>query len=278
MPNSNFEKVMNANDEPVKEDDGNDSDESISTEELNKLQSEVDEVFKKDKEEPKPVEVVEPKQDVSIDEPQTKPKKTKVKKPSKKELEEQKRLLEEQLKDYEDEGGSLEVIPEPEPVKRRAGRPKKSEEQKEQERLSKKTIIKEKVIYMIPNDEGGYKEVKNAKPLSKLHLKKLEEEKRIQEKEQEIGKRIVRTKRGKEDKRSTRERTPAQIEHTKKLVAMMAERRAKKKEATNKQNKDNIKQAVVEVVSKPLEEVKKELPDYKPPVRSINQQYQDFFS
>jgi len=27
---------------------------------------------------------------------------------------------------------------------------------------------------MIPNDEGGYKEVKNAKPLSKLHLKKLE--------------------------------------------------------------------------------------------------------
>ena len=278
MSNSNFEKVMNANDEPVKEDDGNDSDESISTEELNKLQSEVDEVFKKDKEEPKPVEVVEPKQDVSIVEPQTKPKKTKVKKLSKKELEEQKRLLEEQLKDYEDEGGSLEVIPEPEPVKKRAGRPKKTEEQKEQERLSKKTIIKEKVIYMIPDDEGGYKKINNAKPLSKLHLKKLEEEKRIQEKEEEIGKRIVRTKRGKEDKRSTRERTPAQIEHSKKLVAMMADRRAKKKEATNKQNKDNIKTAIVEVVSKPIEQVKQELPDYKPPVRSITQQYQDFFS
>ena len=276
MSNSNFEKVMNANDEPVKEDDGNDSDESISTEELNKLQSEVDEVFKKDKEEPKPIEIEQPKEDVSIDEPQIKPKKTKVKKLSKKELEEQKRLLEEQLKYYEDESDSLEV--KPEPVKKRAGRPKKTEEQKEQERLSKKTIIKEKVIYMIPNDEGGYKEVKNAKPLSKLHLKKLEEEKKIQEKEQEIGKRIVRTKRGKEDKRSTRERTPAQIEHSKKLVAMMAQRRKDKKEKSMKEQKDTIKQAVVEVVSKPIEEVRRELPDYKPPVRSINQQYNDFFS
>ena len=201
----------------------------------------------------------------------------KVKKPSKKELQEQKRLLEEQLKEYEDEGGSLDVIQEP-VKKSRAGRPKKTEEQKKEERLSKKTIIKEKVIYMIPNEEGGYNEVKNAKPLSKLHLKKLEEEKKIKEKEEEIGKRILRTKRGKEDKRSTRQRTPAQIEHSKKLVAMMAERRAKKNAANNKQQKDNIKQAVVEVVSKPIEEVKKELPNYKPPVRSINQQYNDFFS
>ena len=46
---------------------------------------------------------------------------------------------------------------------------------------------------------------------------------------------------------------------------------------TNKQNKDNIKQAVVEVVSKPIEEVKKELPNYVPPQKSINQQYNDFF-
>lgn len=276
MSNSNFKKVMNANDEPVKEDDGNDSDESISTEELNKLQKEVDEVFIKDKEEPKPVEIEEPKQDVSIDKPQTKPKKMKVKKPSKKELQEQKRLLEEQLKEYEDEGGSLDVIEEP--VKRRAGRPKKTEEEKKEERLSKKTIIKEKVIYMIPNEEGGYKEIKNAKPLSKLHLKKIEEEKKIKEREEEIGKRILRTKRGKADKRSTTQRTEKQIEHSKKLVAMMAERRAKKNAANNKQQKDNIKQAVVEVVSKPIEEVRKELPNYKPPVRSINQQYNDFFS
>ena len=273
MSKSNFEKVMNAKDEPV-EDDGNDSDESISTEELNKLQNEVDEVFNKDKEEPKPVEI-EQKEDVSIDETQHELKKTKVKKPSKKELEEQKRLLEEQLKQYEDEGGSLD--PET-PVKKRAGRPRKSDKQKEEERLSKKTIIKEKVVYMIPNDEGGYKEVKNAKPLSKRHLDKLEEEKKIQKQEEEIGKRIIRTKKGKADKRSTKERTPAQIEHSKKLVAMMAQRRKEKKEKTMKDQKDNIKQAVVEIVSKPIEEVRSELPDYKPPVRSITQQYNDFFS
>ena len=154
------------------------------------------------------------------------------------------------------------------------GRPKKTQEEK----LAKKTIIKEKVIYMIPDKEtGDYKEVKNAKPLSKRHLKKIEEEKEIQKKEEEIGKRIVRTKTGKEDKRSSKERTPAQIAHSKRLVEMMAKKRAEKKQTANKNMKDTIKQAVVEVVSKPIEAVKKELPNYKPPQKNINDQFKDFF-
>ena len=107
--------------------------------------------------------------------------------------------------------------------------------------------------------------------------KKIEEEKSLQEKELEIGKRIVRTKKGKEDKRSTKERTEKQIAHSKKLVEIMAKRRLEKKEANNKQQKDNIKQAVVEVVSQPIESVRKELPNYKPPQKSIHQQYTDFF-
>ena len=65
--------------------------------------------------------------------------------------------------------------------------------------------------------------------------------------------------------------------HSKKLVEIMAKRRAEKKEASNKQQKDNIKQAVVEIVTKPIEHVKAELPNYKPPQKSVYQQYNDFF-
>lgn len=232
------------------EDDGNDSDASISTEELNILQKQVGETFPKEEEEPEEKEIVKP----------DKPKKL-----SKKELQQL-------LKEYDDVDEPIQQ--EETPVKKKKGRPKKTEEEKN----AKKTIIKEKVIYMVKDDNTDeYKKIKNPKPLSKRHLQKIEEDKQIQEKELEIGKRIVRTKKGKEDKRSTKTRTPAQIAHSKKLVEMMAERRKQKKDATNKQQKDNIKQAVVEVVSKPIEEVKKELPNYKPPQKSIHQQYTDFF-
>ena len=255
MSNSHLENTMNKKDEipdvPKDDDVKSDSDESISTEDLNILQNQVGETFKKE-EEPEEKEIEEVKPD--------KPKKL-----SKKELQDL-------LKEYDniEEPKQLEETP----VKKKKGRPKKTEIEKN----AKKTIIKEKVIYMVKDDDTDeYKKIKNPKPLSKRHLKKIEEDKALQEKELEIGKRIVRTKKGKEDKRSTKTRTPAQIAHSKKLVEMMAKRRAEKKETTNKQQKDNIKQAVVEVVSKPIEEVKKELPNYKPPQKSIHQQYTDFF-
>jgi|TARA_R100000482_G_scaffold124148_1_gene76012 ribosomal protein S8 len=257
---SNIEKVMNQEEPEIEtENNESDSDESISTEELNKLQNEVNEILEEPEPKPEP-------------EPEPEPEKPKIKKPTKKELLQQKKLLEQQLENIEDE-------PEEEPIKKvkSRGRPKLTEEQKKEKELSKKTIVKEKIIYMVKDENNEYKPIKNAKPLSKRHLQKIEEEKKIQEKEQEIGKRIVRTKKGKEDKRSTRERTPAQIAHSKKLVEMMAKRRAEKKKQDDKQQKDNIKQAVVEVVSKPIEEVKKELPNYVPPQKSINQQYNDFF-
>tara|TARA_R110002020_G_scaffold7745_3_gene32173 strand:- start:1609 stop:2433 length:825 start_codon:yes stop_codon:yes gene_type:complete len=270
--NSHIQKTMNPNNDEPKVDDGDDSDESISTEELNKLQSEVDEVFKKDKEEP--VKQVEPKKDISIDIPKD-VEKSKPKKLSKKELEEQKRLLEEQLKEYET---IEETIDEDKPVKKPRGRPKKSEEQKKEEKLAKKTIIKEKIIYMVKDENDEYKPVKNAKPLSKYSLKKLEQEKKILEQEAEIGKRIVRTKKGKADQRCLKPRTDKQIAHCKKLVEMMRSRREDKAKKTNKRITDNIKTAIVEVVSQPMESVKATLPNYKPPVKSINQQYNDFFS
>jgi len=253
MSKSHLENTMNKKDEipddPKDDDVRSDSDESISTEELNTLQHQVGETFKKEEEPPAEKEIE-----------QEKPKKL-----SKKELQDL-------LKEYDDIEEPIQQ--EETSVKKKKGRPKKTDEEKN----AKKTIIKEKVIYMVKDDNTDeYKPVKNPKPLSKRHLKKIEEEKSLQEKELEIGKRIVRTKKGKEDKRSTKERTPAQIAHSKKLVEIMAKRRAEKKEASNKQQKDNIKQAVVEVVSQPIESVRKELPNYKPPQKSVYQQYNDFF-
>lgn len=267
-------KVNNKN-QTIEESIESDSDESINSEELNKLQGELNEAFEKPKIEVEPVKQIEVEpvnEDIplvkQIEVEPVKQIKEKVKKPTKKQLLEQKKLLEQQLENIEDDEPKEEI------KKKGRGRPKKTQEEK----LAKKTIIKEKVIYMIPDKEtGDYKEVKNAKPLSKRHLKKIEEEKEIQKKEEEIGKRIVRTKTGKEDKRSSKERTPAQIAHSKRLVEMMAKKRAEKKQTANKNMKDTIKQAVVEVVSKPIESVKKELPNYKPPQKNINDQFKDFF-
>ena len=67
--------------------------------------------------------------------------------------------------------------------KKRVGRPEKSLEEK----LAKKTIIKEKIIYMIADENGGYKEVKN-KALTARDLKRIEDKKKVEEMEKELGK------------------------------------------------------------------------------------------
>ena len=61
--------------------------------------------------------------------------------------------------------------------KKPRGRPKKSLEEK----LAKKTIIREKIIYMIPDSDGNLKKVKNPE-LTKRDLKRIELEKQKEEK------------------------------------------------------------------------------------------------
>ena len=60
------------------------------------------------------------------------------------------------------------------PVKKKKpkGRPPKPLEEK----LAKQTIVKEKIIYMIPNENGGYDKVKN-KQLTARDIKKIEHRK-----------------------------------------------------------------------------------------------------
>ncbi len=146
------------------------------------------------------------------------------------------------------------------PVKKKKGRPAKTLEEK----LAKKTIIKEKLIYMIPNESGGYDKLKN-KQLTARDIKKIEEEKKITEMEKELGKKLLRKSNGKLDKRSVGEktRTPAQIEATKKMLAANEKRRAAQRELKElkkeTKTKEIVKQSLEEVIYKPSPK-----PDIKP--------------
>ena len=148
------------------------------------------------------------------------------------------------------------------PVKKKKpkGRPPKPLEEK----LAKKTIIKEKVIYMVPDDKGGYTEQKN-KQLTKRDLKKIEERKKVEEMEKELGKKLLTKKNGKVDKRSIGEktRTPAQIAATKAMLAANEKRRAAQRELKDlkkeTKTKEIVKQSLEEVIYKPSPK-----PDIKP--------------
>ena len=151
------------------------------------------------------------------------------------------------------------------PVKKKKGRPAKTEHEKLEEKLSKKTIIKEKIVYMIPDESGGYKQVKN-KQLTARDLKKIEERKKAEQMELELGKKLLRTKSGKVDKRSIgeRTRTPAQIAATKAMLEANVKRRQAQKELKDmkKENKTKeiVKQSLEEVIYKPSKK-----PEPKPP-------------
>ena len=132
-----------------------------------------------------------------------------------------------------------------------------------------KEIIKtEKIIYMIPDNNGGYKEVKNPPKITKKDIKKHENELEVQKQEELIGKKLIRKKNGTADKRSTNTkaiRTPAQIEASKRLVELNKKRkedRLNQKKQMEKVKLENMKEeitdTIIDVVSKPIQQVKQE--------------------
>ena len=166
------------------------------------------------------------------------------------------------------------------PKKATRGRPKLAEDEKK----AKKVVIKEKRIYMVKDDSTGeYKEQK-IKPLTERQLKKIELEKKNTELEIEIGKKLARTKKGKVDNRSVKERTPAQIAHSKKLVELNRLRRekktAEKKDSLDKSIDESVKKSMVEIITTPKELIKEIKPEWKPPPppkKTDKQIYNDFF-
>lgn len=132
-----------------------------------------------------------------------------------------------------------------------------------------KEIIKtEKIIYMIPDGKGDFKEVKNPPKLTKKDIKRHENELEVQKQEELIGRKLIRKKNGTADKRSSNTkavRTPAQIEASKKLVELNKKRREdrlnqkEQKEKIKIENmKEEITDTIIDVVSKPIQQVKEE--------------------
>lgn len=203
--------------------------------------------------------------------------KVKVKKPrTEKQIEATKRLVEankkkkkEKLKNLETSNVDTKKTKKVKPIKeeplieveekpkKKMGRPKTNFHTKE---IIHK--IQEKVIYMIPDGNGGFEQVKNPKPLTKKDLKKIELEKQAKNDEIEIGKKLIRKRNGSTDMRSKNTRTEKQLENARKLV----EYNKKKKEDRLKLQQDQLNQTIkeqvtdsmIDVVTKPISEIKQE--------------------
>ena len=145
--------------------------------------------------------------------------------------------------------------------KKKVGRPQKPLEEK----LAKQVVVKEKIIYMVQNDKGEFEKAKNPK-MTARDLKKIQLEKEKEAKELELGKKLLAKKNGKIDNRSVKQRTPAQIEATRKMVEANKLRRAEKNKATKKENKEivkaSVKESVKEVLQEPFYEPAKQVDPY----------------
>jgi hypothetical protein len=263
----------------------NESDESINTEDMNQLietkkdytggceRSSAPKPKKEKVKKPKK-QVLEDMEDVTeniVIEEKPKPK---VKKPrTEKQIEATKRMLEANKKKKEDKlkletnkvdtmkvekvkpikEEPLEVVEEM--PKKKMGRPKTKE-------IIRTEKIKEKIIYMIPNSSGGYEQVTNPKPLTKKDLKKIELEKQAKQDEIELGKKLVRKKNGSTDMRSKNTRSEKQIENSKKLVEFNRKKKEDRlklqKEQLNNTIKEQVEDSMINVVTKPISQIKEE--------------------
>tara|TARA_R100001163_G_scaffold11166_3_gene10231 strand:+ start:10948 stop:11739 length:792 start_codon:yes stop_codon:yes gene_type:complete len=261
-------------------DNGNESDSSIGTDELNELNSKLDEQLKNKAEQNLPATentVVEkdlppPKKEVKKKREMTQAQKDGLAKGRAKALENRKKKLAEKQASKPIPIPQPEPAPEPAPViaysppekVKKKGRPPKPLEEK----LAKQVITKEKVIYVI-QDENGNLIKKDPNKISAKEMKKIKAEEEAQKKELELGKKLGRLKNG--SAKIPKPRTEKQIEHTKRLIEKNKERRGKKSVEKKEQTKEIVKEAVKEVVREPAQPAPK-------PQKSIEQQYNDFFS
>lgn len=183
-------------------------------------------------------------------------------KPLKKEKEKKKREMTEKQKEALKKGRDKAL----ENKKNKNAKVEELDEKPKRGRPKTKEIIKtEKIIYMIPNSETGeYEKVTNPPKLSARDLKKIEKEKKAQEQEKELGKKLTRKKNGDVDKRSVRTltngRSEKQIEATKRMLEANKKKREQQlKTKEQKQTeimKKEINNTIVEVVSQPAEVVR----------------------
>ena len=226
-------KVLVENEDNIGNEDnsGSESDSSLDSNDLNDLQNSLSNTFEKEKE-----IIIFPTIPVIEDKPL---------------------VIEDKPLVIEDKPKESVIIT---PIKQKRGRPKKNKTE---------TIkIIEKKIYMVQDDNGDYVE-KKEKPLSARDLKKIEVEKQNIKTEIEIGKKLIRKKNGKLDNRSVKERSPAQIAHSIKLVELNRLRREKKlidsKKELDNSIDNSVKKSMIKIITEPKKMLKDVVPDYKPP-------------
>jgi mono/diheme cytochrome c family protein len=169
------------------------------------------------------------------------------------------------------------------PVKKKRGRPAGSKNGPvnvqivKVVKVPKERVRKPKIVYCVEEGDGQLIEVDKStlKPAqikpTKKELKLLENEKLVEQVEQEIGKRIKTTAKGKPDKRSTT-RTDAQIEATRKLVESNKQRRLDRLNNEKKDSAEIVKTSVKEVLKEALED-KKPVPKAKPRVKDYSSEF-----
>ena len=150
-------------------------------------------------------------------------------------------------------------VTEPKKVKKKMGRPRLTEEEK----MAKRVVVKEKVIYMVQNADGDFEKVKRP-ILSKTELKKAEREKARVDQEVELGKKLAARKNGVVDKRSANKRTAAQIAATQRMVSANKARKAARDAEKEAKTKKIVKESLKEVVSEPVEPPPVDKPFYEP--------------
>ena len=123
-----------------------------------------------------------------------------------------------------------------------------------------RTVEKTKVIYMIPTN-NGFIESDSIPKLTKRELNFLDNDEIVTKEEQAIGKKIIRKKNGSADGRSKRVQTEKQKEATKKMLETNRKRRESKKQETEETLGAQVKKAMIDIVTKPINELKKVEPE-----------------
>ena len=150
-------------------------------------------------------------------------------------------------------------IVEPEaPVKKPRGRPKKPESEKG--KVIEKTII-EKHFYLAPIGENGQYEKVNVSRITPKNVKKFENIEKSKELMEEHDTTYRLKKNGEIDKRSSnrganKQRTEKQIAAAKALGERTRQKYAKLKEEKEKKLKHTIEDTIIDVVSTPIQKVK----------------------
>jgi len=156
-------------------------------------------------------------------------------------------------------------------VKKKRGRPSIPIEEK----LARQIITKEKVIYMIQDSKGNYVETDPTK-MKKKELKKVQFEKEAQEMEEKLGVALMRNKNGKARK------PYVMTEARKKAIGAMVENTRRRREE-RKVQKDKVKVEKVEKQKEVIQEavdksIRKVVSQPAPkPVKTLDEQFNEFF-